>query len=395
MKPFKYGKIIRRKSLTHLLEHNDPDVAIKTTPLNNEQTNHYLFEKLDEEVQECHDATSNDELATECGDVLEVLQTICSHSNIAWTDVEGAQKKKIEERGKLAADQYVHHVTLPTSHHLYDYFLERPEKYPEVDAKTGYSAMWPQFLKELLSFQWLTQATVLSYTTLFILMPTMAFLVNLLINIGIDMGNQDLWLLTLSRDLPSDTQKNLLSWWDQIKSSIDNSSGWIIFSLLITQWITSLLIQRSLQSFWPKQNSMWYHLPKLLTSLFWIFWAFGLQTILIIGGWITSLFDHLAPSFVIAMWTMFVHFIASWILFSGVLWFSAPIKKPLKVWRVGLIMSLSFFIVNHVVSWFIEHSFTLSLTFGSFSFMPTLMIWLECIWIIVVLGVIGLSCYNR
>ena len=395
MKTFKYDKIIRAESLSYLQTHKDPRISLKTTPLQGSQIDKALAKKLDEEVKEFQEAQDAQELALECGDVLEVLQATCQHKHVSWQDVLDAQQHKNKERGTFCIDTYVHHVTLPKDHRLYSYFSKKPKEYPVVDPHTGNVPVWPLFLKKLMTFTWLTQATVLSYTTLFILMPTMAFLVNALLNLGLDIGDQDLWLLTLSRDLPATTQQNLLSWWHQIIQAIHASSGWLIFCLLISQWVTSVLIQQSLQSFWPSQPGKWYRLPKLLTSLFWIFWAFGLQCILIFGGWISGWIDHFAWMSLAAVWTICLHFFASWLLFSGILWFSAPIKKPKGVWRISLLMSISFFIINQVVSWFMEHSFTLSLTFGSFSFMPTLMIWLECIWIIVVLGVSGLSCTNQ
>ncbi len=397
MNNFRFNKIIREKPLKKFKSgEGAKHVSIRTKKLSPVETREALIEKLHEEVDEIDLADSKEQLTEECADLYEVIETLCQHSQLHWKDVERAKAKKIDDRGRIVPDQYVEYVTLSKDDPKYQYFMSLPARYPVVDKNNCIlTTAWSSFWHQCLSFKWLAQATVLSYTTLFILMPTMAFLVNCMLHIGIDIGNQDLWLITLSRDLPIDTQNNLLNWWHQILTGIKASSSWLIFFLLISQWITSFLIQQTLQSFWPKRSHSWYHLPKLISSLFWVLWAFGLQIILIFGGWVTTWLDDFAFGNLAVFWTSILHFTASWLLFTGVLWFSAPIKKPRKVFLVALIMSGFFVIINHLVSMFMEHSFTFSLTFGSFSFMPMLMIWLECIWSILILGVLGLACYNQ
>lgn len=66
-----------------------------------------LFNKLDEEVQEVHEANS-DQLLEEIADVFEVLRALSEASGFAWSQVESARMKKFLERGGFQERIWLH-----------------------------------------------------------------------------------------------------------------------------------------------------------------------------------------------------------------------------------------------------------------------------------------------
>ena len=250
-------------------------------------------------------------------------------------------------------------------------------------------------VKRLSSLTWLTQATVLSYTSLFILMPTMALIVNILIALGFPFIDNDLWLLTIGQNLPLSIQKNLIQWWHEVLGAVATSSIWIIVMLGVSQWMMSLLVQYTLQKIWKQPNKPWETYKNIFLSLFWTAWALILQVFILLSTWIVTWIESNLSSIFNIMIIYALHFSSIWLIFTCAIALSSPIKWPKNLFTTSFFMSIAFLFVNIIVKWVMENSFTFSITFGSFSFIPMLMVWLECVWAILILGVMVLACYNN
>ena len=250
-------------------------------------------------------------------------------------------------------------------------------------------------VKRLSSLTWLTQATVLSYTSLFILMPTMALIVNILIALGFPFIDNDLWLLTIGQNLPLSIQKNLIQWWHEVLGAVATSSIWIIVMLGVSQWMMSLLVQYTLQKIWKQPNKPWETYKNIFLSLFWTAWALILQVFILLSTWIVTWIESSLSSIFNIMIIYSLHFSSIWLIFTCAIALSSPIKWPKKLFTTSFFMSIAFLFVNIIVKWVMENCFTFSITFGSFSFIPMLMVWLECVWAILILGVMVLACYNN
>lgn len=252
-----------------------------------------------------------------------------------------------------------------------------------------------QLFNRLSTLNWLTQATVLSYTSLFILMPTMALIVNILISLGLPFIDNDLWLLTISQNLPQNIQKNLIQWWHEVLTAVNASPLWIIIALALSQWLMSLLVQYTLQKIWQQRAKPWDNYKHIFLSLFWTAWALILQVFVLLSTWIVTWIESNLSSIFNILIIYTLHFASIWVIFSCAIALSSPIRWPRGLFSISFVMSLAFIVVNVIVKWVMENSFTFSITFGSFSFIPMLMIWLECIWAILILGVMVLACYNN
>jgi len=91
-----YDKLIRDK-IDQRIESRGAEAILEQ--VEGEELWERLHQKLDEESLELHEAKTDEELANEIGDVVEVLRAMCEHKGIDWDDVEAARVKKAEERG--------------------------------------------------------------------------------------------------------------------------------------------------------------------------------------------------------------------------------------------------------------------------------------------------------
>lgn len=90
-----------------------------------------LKAKLLEEAREAH-AAAPDELLGELADVSEVLRALAAAAGFTLDDVERARAAKRAERGGFEARIYNEAVEAPDGHPALDYYIARPEAYPEI-----------------------------------------------------------------------------------------------------------------------------------------------------------------------------------------------------------------------------------------------------------------------
>lgn len=106
-----YGDIIHRKNLT------------------DEEYAHQLHLKLLEEAQEVMTATSSEELASEIGDVLEVLDCIITLHNLSRQEIEQMRNKKRQIRGSYLERKFVTTTESVPGSFLDLYCAQAPDKY--------------------------------------------------------------------------------------------------------------------------------------------------------------------------------------------------------------------------------------------------------------------------
>ena len=102
------------------------------TILDDEQYNHQLGLKLMEEADEVHRATTKEDLISEIGDVLEVLDAIIKLHDLSRDEIIADQTAKREERGGLYERQFVTMTESIPGTFLDEYCSKDPDKYKEI-----------------------------------------------------------------------------------------------------------------------------------------------------------------------------------------------------------------------------------------------------------------------
>lgn len=99
------GKLVRDRIPDIILQNDGKKPRIRVlSPLAYKRE---LYTKLQEEVQELCEAKKQSALAEEAADVLEVLESILLHHNIARVAVTKLQQKKRKERGGFSKRIYL------------------------------------------------------------------------------------------------------------------------------------------------------------------------------------------------------------------------------------------------------------------------------------------------
>lgn len=92
-----------------------------------------LKHKLLEESQEVFSSPDKENLIEELADVKEVILSLMHFSNITEEMVEEKRLSKRDSLGGFMKGTYFYYVDIPDNHADLQYFLERPEKYPEIE----------------------------------------------------------------------------------------------------------------------------------------------------------------------------------------------------------------------------------------------------------------------
>jgi predicted house-cleaning noncanonical NTP pyrophosphatase (MazG superfamily) len=91
-----------------------------------------LKDKLIEEAQEVLEARNHEEMLDELADVLEALIVLGSVHEFSFEDIETARTKKKVKKGGFEDGIYSSIVEIDSSNKEISYYLERPDKYPEI-----------------------------------------------------------------------------------------------------------------------------------------------------------------------------------------------------------------------------------------------------------------------
>jgi predicted house-cleaning noncanonical NTP pyrophosphatase (MazG superfamily) len=124
---FIHNKLWRDNAIEQLEErHGD---IIHRIILDDQEYNNQLGLKLIEEAGEVHTAKTRDELSSEVGDVLEVLDCIISLHNLSREDIEQARNKKRNDRGSYLERKFVTTTESIPGSFLDIYCSKDPDKY--------------------------------------------------------------------------------------------------------------------------------------------------------------------------------------------------------------------------------------------------------------------------
>lgn len=136
MRRFLFNKLAREKSVKTL---EDKGAVFKLSKL--DDNNEYLealTQKIVEELEEVFECESQEELIVELADLEEAFDSFKRLVKIDQKDVNEAKKAKREHRGDFESRLFVEHVDIPESAaEDIEYFASLPDRYPEVDPKTG------------------------------------------------------------------------------------------------------------------------------------------------------------------------------------------------------------------------------------------------------------------
>lgn len=128
MRKFLLNKLWRDKAAGRLEK-----VKIHVQTLNDEDYQKQLHLKLIEEAQEVIAAVDNkDDLASEIGDVLEVLECIALFYNVSWQDVLDKKLAKQQDRGSYVERQYVTIAECAPDSWLLSYYMKDPKRNIEI-----------------------------------------------------------------------------------------------------------------------------------------------------------------------------------------------------------------------------------------------------------------------
>ena len=129
MRKFLHNKLWRDKGPIRMEKTGS---IVHVTILDDEQYNHQLGLKLMEEADEVHRATTKEDLISEIGDVLEVLDAIIKLHDLSRDEIIADQTAKREERGGLYERQFVTMTESIPGTFLDEYCSKDPDKYKEI-----------------------------------------------------------------------------------------------------------------------------------------------------------------------------------------------------------------------------------------------------------------------
>lgn len=124
---FIHNKLWRDNAIEQLEErHGD---IIHRIILDDQEYNNQLGLKLIEEAGEVHTAKTKDELSSEVGDVLEVLDCIIALHDLSRDDIEQARNRKRNDRGSYLERKFVTTTESIPGSFLDIYCSKDPDKY--------------------------------------------------------------------------------------------------------------------------------------------------------------------------------------------------------------------------------------------------------------------------
>jgi predicted house-cleaning noncanonical NTP pyrophosphatase (MazG superfamily) len=136
MRRFLFNKLTRDKTV-ELLKESGSICATKKLDENGDFLE-ALTQKVVEELEEVFDSQSQEELIVELADFEEVLDTFKRLLKIDQKDIDDVRKAKNAERGAFENRVFIEHVDIPeTATEELEYVTGQPDRYPEVDPKTG------------------------------------------------------------------------------------------------------------------------------------------------------------------------------------------------------------------------------------------------------------------
>lgn len=125
---FKVDKLIR-DNLPRIMR--DKGIRVQEEVMDDYQYIDALKAKLFEEAEEIRQTSNLDELIEELADVLEVIQSLAKVSGFSMQQLEEVRLDKRKLKGGFDQKIFTHFVDLKENSGALDYYLTRPNQYPE------------------------------------------------------------------------------------------------------------------------------------------------------------------------------------------------------------------------------------------------------------------------
>jgi len=126
---FKIDKLIRDK-LPDIMQ--SKNIKMECQIMENSEYLKKLKEKLVEESIEVLDALTKEEIKEKLSDILEVIFCLAEEYDLDLNIIELARRQKNIEKVSFRNKIYCSVVEMLSDNPMINYYLERPEKYPEV-----------------------------------------------------------------------------------------------------------------------------------------------------------------------------------------------------------------------------------------------------------------------
>ena len=126
---FSFAKLIRDKLPDIMRAKN---INVLDYVMEQEEYVQELKQKLLEEAEEVVAATSESDITEELADIFEVAYALANAYGVSQEEIEKVRLQKRELRGGFKGRIYTTYVEMDEDNEEKEYYLERPEKYPEM-----------------------------------------------------------------------------------------------------------------------------------------------------------------------------------------------------------------------------------------------------------------------
>lgn len=130
MPTFQYNKLVRDDIPAR---HDKRGHTVTMKQLKGNELTEALCEKLHEEADEVHAASTHDELIEEIADVQQIIDDLCYNLHISEEQLRSVQKMKRDKKGGFTQGSYIEKVYIPDENDKWTmYCREFPDKFPEI-----------------------------------------------------------------------------------------------------------------------------------------------------------------------------------------------------------------------------------------------------------------------
>lgn len=126
---FKTNILVRDKRIEEM---ESAGILVDYKKLSQEEYIKALRKKVTEEAQEVADEENRDKLIYELADLKEVVQSLMTALEITDSEISDAQNKKREKNGGFDEKYFTNFVEIENDNPVIEYYLQRPNKYPEI-----------------------------------------------------------------------------------------------------------------------------------------------------------------------------------------------------------------------------------------------------------------------